>query len=84
MQRIQVLIKSICERCHEADSTVSVSEPLAAFMVKAVLLDNSTHFQLDKELNDSDVEELIRVCIVIMTWGHIFASAVCGTITRQR
>ncbi|KAJ4458576.1 putative Cilia- and flagella-associated protein [Paratrimastix pyriformis] len=63
MQRIQTLIQSIVSRCQVQDPDLHITEPLAAFMVKAVLLDQSSSFQLDKELNDHDVEELIRLCV---------------------
>ena len=40
---------------------VQVSDTLSAFMARAVVLENSDKFPLDKELNESDVQELIKM-----------------------
>ena len=40
---------------------VQVSDTLAAFIARAVVLENSSQFPLDKELNEGDVQELIRL-----------------------
>jgi hypothetical protein len=38
-----------------------VSDTLGAFMARAIVLENAELFPLDKELNESDVQELIRL-----------------------
>ena len=37
------------------------SDTLAAFMARAVVLENTAQFRLDKELNENDVQELIKL-----------------------
>ena len=41
--------------------SVQVSDTLSAFMARAVVLENASKFPLDKELNESDVQELIKM-----------------------
>jgi len=56
IRRIVQEIKFICRV-----RSVQVSDTLSAFMARAVVLENATKFPLDKELNESDVQELIKM-----------------------
>ena len=55
-RRIVQEIKFICRV-----RSVQVSDTLSAFMARAVVLENASKFPLDKELNESDVQELIKM-----------------------
>ena len=56
IRRIVQEIRFICRV-----RSVQVSDTLSAFMARAVVLENSSKFPLDKELNESDVQELIKM-----------------------
>ena len=56
IRRIVQEIKFICRV-----RSVQVSDTLSAFMARAVVLENAAKFPLDKELNESDVQELIKM-----------------------
>ena len=56
IRRIVQEIKFICRV-----RSVQVSDTLSAFMARAVVLENASKFPLDKELNESDVQELIKM-----------------------
>ena len=54
--RIVSEIQFLC-RMHHHD----VNPTLAAFIARAVVLENATQFPLDKELNEKDVKDLIKL-----------------------
>jgi hypothetical protein len=56
IRRIVQEIKFICRV-----RGVQASDTLSAFMARAVVLENASKFPLDKELNESDVQELIKM-----------------------
>jgi len=56
IRRIVQEIKFICRV-----RSIQVSDTLSAFMARAVVLENAAKFPLDKELNESDVQELIKM-----------------------
>jgi len=59
MEAIRRIVQEIVFMCRVRN--VQVSDTLAAFLARAVVLENSAQFPLDKELNESDVQELIRL-----------------------
>uniref|UniRef100_A0A8P0P6J8 Cilia- and flagella-associated protein 206 n=3 Tax=Canis lupus familiaris TaxID=9615 RepID=A0A8P0P6J8_CANLF len=58
---IKNIIREIGQEC--AGHGEIVSETLAAFMVKAVVLDPSNGFNMDRTLMKSDVQKLVKVCV---------------------
>ncbi|XP_062857153.1 cilia- and flagella-associated protein 206 [Trichomycterus rosablanca] len=58
---IKNIIREIAAQC--ANKGRAVSETLAAFMVKAVVLDPRNHFNVDRTLTKQDVEKLIQLCV---------------------
>ena len=45
---------------------VQVSDTLSAFMARAVVLENAAKFPLDKELNESDVQERVLDALAML------------------
>lgn len=58
---IKNIIREIGQEC--ASHGEVASETLVAFMVKAVVLDPSNGFNMDRPLLKSDVEKLVKVCV---------------------
>ncbi|KAK2500093.1 hypothetical protein MC885_021205 [Smutsia gigantea] len=58
---IKNIIREIGQEC--AAQGEIVSETLVAFMVKAVVLDPSNGFNVDKTLIKSDVQKLVKCCV---------------------
>ncbi|XP_029800367.1 cilia- and flagella-associated protein 206 isoform X2 [Suricata suricatta] len=58
---IKNIIREIGQEC--AAHGEIVSETLAAFMVKAVVLDPRNGFNMDRTLMKSDVQKLIKLCV---------------------
>jgi hypothetical protein len=59
---IRNIIKEICIQCSSHGQ--SISETLAAFVVKAAVLDPDNDFNVDRTLTKDDVEKLIQNCVV--------------------
>lgn len=59
MEAIRRIVQEIRFICRVR--SVQVSDTLSAFMARAVVLENASKFPLDKELNESDVQELIKM-----------------------
>ena len=59
MEAIQRIVREIVFMCRVRN--VPVSDTLAAFMARAVVLENATQFPLDKELNENDVQDLVKM-----------------------
>ena len=59
MEAIRRIVQEIVFMCRVRN--VQVSDTLAAFMARAVVLENTAQFRLDKELNENDVQELIKL-----------------------
>ena len=59
MEAIRRIVQEIVFICRVRN--VQVSDTLSAFMARAVVLENADKFPLDKELNESDVQELIKM-----------------------
>jgi len=59
MEAIRRIVQEIIFICRVRN--VQVSDTLSAFMARAVVLENADKFPLDKELNESDVQELIKM-----------------------
>ena len=57
---IKNIIREIAQEC--ASKGQAVSETLVAFMVKAVVLDPTNEFNVDRTLTKDDVQRLIKVC----------------------
>ncbi|XP_077759261.1 cilia- and flagella-associated protein 206 isoform X2 [Canis aureus] len=58
---IKNIIREIGQEC--AGHGEIVSETLAAFMVKAVVLDPNNGFNMDRTLMKSDVQKLVKLCV---------------------
>ncbi|KAL5021112.1 hypothetical protein ScPMuIL_000267 [Solemya velum] len=58
---IKNIIREIAQEC--ATKGQAVSETLVAFMVKAVVLDPSNEFNVDRTLTKEDVQKLIKLCV---------------------
>ncbi|PNJ60171.1 CFAP206 isoform 3 [Pongo abelii] len=58
---IRSIIREIGQEC--AAHGEIVSETLIAFMVKAVVLDPSNGFNMDRTLMKSDVQNLVQLCM---------------------
>uniref|UniRef100_A0A4W4GND1 Cilia- and flagella-associated protein 206 n=1 Tax=Electrophorus electricus TaxID=8005 RepID=A0A4W4GND1_ELEEL len=58
---IKTIIREIAQQC--ASKGQSVSETLAAFMVKCVVLDPRNHFNVDRTLTKQDIQKLIELCV---------------------
>ncbi|XP_053314573.1 cilia- and flagella-associated protein 206 [Spea bombifrons] len=58
---IKNIIREIAQEC--AAKGHSVSETLVAFMVKAIVLDPSNGFNVDRTLTKNDVQKLIKLCV---------------------
>ncbi|XP_044531319.1 cilia- and flagella-associated protein 206 [Gracilinanus agilis] len=58
---IKNIIREIGQEC--AHYGESVSETLVAFMVKAVVLDPSNGFNMDRNLTRADVQKLVKLCV---------------------
>ena len=61
MEGIQRVVTDMVRACR--DKNVEVSETLAAFMARAVILDRPERFTPDKPLNPEDVTALIDICV---------------------
>ena len=59
MEAIRRIVQEIIFICRVRN--VQVSDTLSAFMARAVVLENADKFPLDKELNESDVQDLIKM-----------------------
>eukprot|EP00039_Didymoeca_costata_P005426 m.81580 g.81580 ORF g.81580 m.81580 type:complete len:660 (-) comp12815_c0_seq5:161-2140(-) len=62
---IKGIIREIIAQC--AELQVVVSEELAAFMVKSVVLDPSSGFKSDSEMTMDDVASLVQQCTNLLT-----------------
>ncbi|KAK6178134.1 hypothetical protein SNE40_012955 [Patella caerulea] len=58
---IKNIIREIAQEC--ASKGQAVSETLVAFMVKAVVLNPSNEFNVDRTLTKDDVQKLIKLCV---------------------
>lgn len=58
---IKNIIREIAQEC--ASKGQAVSETLVAFMVKAVVLDPTNEFNVDRTLTKEDVQKLIKICV---------------------
>ncbi|XP_074166435.1 cilia- and flagella-associated protein 206 isoform X2 [Sminthopsis crassicaudata] len=58
---IKNIIREIGQECAHYGETVS--ETLVAFMVKAVVLDPSNGFNMDRNLTKPDVQKLVKLCV---------------------
>ncbi|XP_069140239.1 cilia- and flagella-associated protein 206-like [Argopecten irradians] len=58
---IKNIIREIAQEC--ASKGQAVSETLVAFMVKAVVLEPSNEFNVDRTLTKDDVQKLIKLCV---------------------
>ncbi|XP_076872675.1 cilia- and flagella-associated protein 206 [Brachyhypopomus gauderio] len=58
---IKNIIREIAQQC--ASKGQAVSETLVAFMVKAVVLDPSNLFNVDRTLTKQDIQKLIELCV---------------------
>ncbi|XP_013397751.1 cilia- and flagella-associated protein 206 [Lingula anatina] len=58
---IKNIIREIAHEC--ASKGQAVSETLVAFMVKAVVLDPTNEFNVDRTLTKDDVQKLIKLCV---------------------
>nr|AAH94963.1 Zgc:109719 protein [Danio rerio] len=58
---IRNIIREISQTCLSRGQTLS--ETLIAFMVKAVVLDPTNHFNVDRTLTKQDVQKLIELCV---------------------
>ncbi|CAH1782884.1 unnamed protein product [Owenia fusiformis] len=58
---IKNIIREIAQEC--AAKGQAVSETLVAFMVKAVVLNPSNEFNVDRTLTKDDVQKLIKICV---------------------
>ncbi|XP_071479028.1 cilia- and flagella-associated protein 206-like [Diadema antillarum] len=58
---IKNIIREIAQEC--ASKGQAVSETLVAFMVKAVVLDPTNEFNVDRTLTKDDVQRLIKICV---------------------
>ena len=56
---IKNIIREIAQEC--ASKGQAVSETLVAFLVKAVVLDPTNNFNVDRTLTKDDVHKLIQV-----------------------
>ncbi len=61
MEGIQRVVSDLVRTCRE--KKIDVSETLAAFMARAVILDRPEQFTPDKPLNAEDIEALIEICV---------------------
>jgi len=59
MDAIRRIVQEIIFMCRVQN--VTVSDTLGAFVARAVVLENAEAFPLDKELDENDVQELIRL-----------------------
>jgi len=59
MEAIKRIVQEIGFMCRVRG--VVVSDTLGAFMARAVVLENAAQFPLDKELNEADVQDLIKM-----------------------
>lgn len=58
---IKNIIREIAQEC--ASKGQAVSETLVAFLVKAVVLDPTNNFNVDRTLTKDDVHKLIQICV---------------------
>ncbi|XP_050993880.1 cilia- and flagella-associated protein 206 [Labeo rohita] len=58
---IRNIIREIAQTCSSRGQTLC--ETLIAFMVKAVVLDPTNHFNVDRTLTKQDVQKLIELCV---------------------
>lgn len=61
MEGIQRVVSDMVRACRE--KKIEVSETLAAFMARAVILDRPERFTPDKPLNEEDIKALIEICV---------------------
>jgi len=61
MEGIQRVVTDMVRACREQN--LEVSETLAAFMARAVILDRPERFTPDKPLDEEDVKALIDICV---------------------
>ena len=59
---IKNIIREIAQEC--ASKGQAVSETLVAFLVKAVVLDPTNNFNVDRTLTKDDVHKLIQVSTI--------------------
>uniref|UniRef100_F6PUG6 Cilia- and flagella-associated protein 206 n=1 Tax=Monodelphis domestica TaxID=13616 RepID=F6PUG6_MONDO len=58
---IKNIIREIGQECGQFGETIA--ETLVAFMVKAVVLDPSNGFNMDRNLTRADVQKLVKLCV---------------------
>ncbi|XP_007484364.2 cilia- and flagella-associated protein 206 [Monodelphis domestica] len=58
---IKNIIREIGQECGQFGETLA--ETLVAFMVKAVVLDPSNGFNMDRNLTRADVQKLVKLCV---------------------
>ncbi|KAJ1621444.1 hypothetical protein T492DRAFT_601498 [Pavlovales sp. CCMP2436] len=61
MEAIRRIVSEIVFMCRL--KSVAVSDTLAAFVAHAIVLEHVNLFPLDKELNESDVQDLVRMAV---------------------
>jgi len=61
MEAIKRIVSEISFMCRLKN--VTVSDTLAAFVTHAIVLEHVNLFPLDKELNESDVQDLVRMAV---------------------
>lgn len=61
MEAIKRIVSEISFMCRMKD--VQVSDTLAAFIAHTIVLEHAAIFPLDKELNEADVQDLIRMSV---------------------
>lgn len=75
---VRAVVREVLDQC--ARKQCPVNESLAAFMVKAVILDPGQSFGVDRELSKGDVDALTSACVARLSDG---ASAALDTIKMQ-
>eukprot|EP00741_Cyanophora_paradoxa_P012517 tig00020610_g12095.t1 len=61
MDAIQKVVRAIQTRCKAEN--VDASETLCAFMARAIVLEHSDRFHLDRPLSEDDMSELVVMCV---------------------
>jgi len=76
---IKSIIREIAAEC--AAKGQAVSETLVAFMVKAVVLDPTNEFNVDRVLTKDDVQKLIKVSLHVAKGNPAYSLACCSSIS---
>eukprot|EP00002_Diphylleia_rotans_P017634 TRINITY_DN3422_c0_g1_i7.p1 TRINITY_DN3422_c0_g1~~TRINITY_DN3422_c0_g1_i7.p1 ORF type:complete len:293 (+),score=67.75 TRINITY_DN3422_c0_g1_i7:86-964(+) len=72
------MVQEIIDRCDREG--LHVSETLVIFLIKAVVLEKSTEFNLNEELSGAAVEKLVQICVAKIQDSN---SATMATIKMQ-